>query len=86
MADKKAGPEKKFRAGNVTATVWKNTIKVDGKDRITHNVNVEKSYVDKDKAWQKTNSLNVNDLPRAILALQKAYEFLAIKDDDSEEE
>jgi hypothetical protein len=80
MADKGKGPEKRFKAGNVTATIWGNTIKVDGEDRKTHNVTIDKRYMDKNKEWQNTGSLNVNDLPRAILALQKAYEYLAIKD------
>jgi hypothetical protein len=30
--------------------------------------------------WKKTNTLRDNDLPKAILALQKAFEFVSIKE------
>jgi len=37
---------------------------------------IEVRYKDKTGQWQGTNSLSLNDLPKAILALQKAYEYL----------
>jgi len=33
-------------------------------------------YRDKAGQWQGTNSLSINDLPKAITALQQAYEYL----------
>ena len=33
-------------------------------------------WKDKDGQWQGTNSLSLNDLPKAVAALQKAYEYL----------
>jgi hypothetical protein len=29
--------------------------------------------------WKGTNSLSINDIPKAILALQQAYEYLMAK-------
>jgi len=37
---------------------------------------MEVRYKDKTGQWQGTNSLSLNDLPKAILALQKAFEYL----------
>ena len=77
MTDEKNKPVKKFRAGNCTATVWKNKITVDGKDIETHSVNIEKSYKDKNDEWKTTSSFNKNEMPKAILVMEQAYEFLA---------
>lgn len=75
-------PEKKFRAGGITATIWKNTLKDGDKSFDVRSVNLERSYKDKEGNWQNTNSMRSSDLPRAILVLQKAYEFCASSDSD----
>jgi len=73
-------PEKKFRAGGVAATVWKNEAVDDqGQPREYRTIAFEKSYKDKQGAWKTTNSLNSNDLPKAIVVLSKAYEYLTLK-------
>jgi len=74
-------PEKKFRVGSVTATIWKNTNKVDGKEVSFYTVALERSYKDKEDNWKTTNSLRSSDLPKAILVASKAYEFLELKDE-----
>lgn len=73
-------PEKKFRAGAISATVWKNQTERDGKVVEYKTVSFERNYQDKQGEWNTTNSLRVNDLPRASLVLQKAYEYIALKD------
>jgi hypothetical protein len=37
---------------------------------------IEVRYKDKTGRWKGTNSLSLNDIPKAILALQKAFEYL----------
>lgn len=74
-------PEKKFRAGPVSATIWSNNnLDKDGKIVAYRTVSFERCYKDKNDAWQTTHSLRLNDLPKAALVLQKAYEFLALAD------
>jgi len=74
----KALPEKKIRIGAISATIWKNegTSKL-GEPFTYRTVSFERSYKDKAGAWQSTNSLRVNDLPKASLVLAKAYEFVS---------
>ncbi|MBW2987294.1 hypothetical protein KY336_01975 [Candidatus Woesearchaeota archaeon] len=72
-------PEQKFRVGNISATVWKNEAKRDGKISQFKTVSFERNYKDKDDEWQTSNSMTVNDLPKAMVVLGKAYEFLALK-------
>jgi hypothetical protein len=40
----------------------------------------ERRYKDKNDDWQSTQTLNVNDLPKAVMGLQKVYEYLVLKD------
>ncbi|MFH1211678.1 MAG: hypothetical protein V1659_01995 [Candidatus Woesearchaeota archaeon] len=86
ILDKKH-PEKKFRAGAISATVWENKGKSkDGKEVVYRTVSFDRNYQDKDGNWKTTNSLRSSDLPRAILVLNKAFEYLALKDDSIDEE
>ena len=78
MANK---PETVFKIGAVRASVFKNTIEKNGQSIQLPKVVLEVRYKDKTGQWQGTNSLSINDIPKAIVALQKAFEFLLIKDD-----
>ncbi len=79
-------PERSFRAGSVCVSVWNNE-KTDpkGKTKEFKTVTFERSYKDKDDEWQKTNSFGINDIPKAITALGRAYEYLTLKEDVREE-
>ena len=69
-------PETVFKVGAVRASIFRNVIKKNGKSISLPKVVIEVRYKDKDGQWKGTNSLSLNDLPKAILALQKAYEYL----------
>jgi hypothetical protein len=69
-------PETVFKVGAVRASIFRNTIEKDGRSISLPKVAIEVRYKDKTGQWQGTNSLSLNDLPKAILALQKAYEYL----------
>ena len=76
-------PEKKFRAGQIAATIWKNEMKdKQGNQVIYKTVSVGKQYKDKDGHWRNSNSLKMNDIPKVILVLNKAYEHLALAETD----
>ena len=69
-------PEKVFKMGAVRASVFVNPIQRDGQTIALRKVVIEVRYRDKAGQWQGTSSLSVNDLPKAITALQHAYEYL----------
>lgn len=77
-------PEKKFRAGAITATVWSNDTVKDGKKVSYKTISFERSYKDKDDEWKQTNSLRIADIPKAVLVLNKAYEYLALNGEEEE--
>ena len=69
-------PETVFKVGAVRASVFRNIIEKAGQSIPLPKVVIEVRYKDKNGQWQGTNSLSQNDLPKAILALQKAFEYL----------
>ena len=69
-------PVKKVSVGGIEAAVWENSSK-EGKKYFT--TSMERNYKDGEE-WKKTGSLRTTDLPKAILVLQKAYEFQALKE------
>jgi len=76
-------PEKNFAAGGVRLAVWKNTAKAnDGQKTEYYTVKLERRYKDQNGDWQSTAALNVNDVPKARLLLEKAYEHLVLKSDE----
>lgn len=74
-------PIKKFAVGGVHASIWENEgIDKEGNPRVYNSISLSKNYKDKNGEWKSTGSLRAHDLPKAILALQKAYEFSVLKE------
>jgi hypothetical protein len=69
-------PVKKVKVGAIEVAVWENSSK-EGKKFFT--TTMERNYK-AGEDWKKTSSLRTDDLPKAILALQEAYHFVAIKE------
>jgi len=77
-------PEKVFKMGAVRASIFRNTIERSGQTVAIAKVIIEVRYKDKAGEWKGTNSLSLNELPKAVTALQKAYEYL-LENKDSDE-
>ncbi|MDI6451452.1 hypothetical protein [Anaerobaca lacustris] len=71
-----AKPETVFKVGAVRASIFRNTVERNGQSIPLPKVVIEVRYKDKTGQWNGTNSLSLNDIPKAILALQKAFEYL----------
>jgi hypothetical protein len=69
-------PEISFKVGAVRASVFRNVVVNNGRQIPLPKVVIEVRYKDKTGQWNGTNSLSLNDIPKAILALQKAFEYL----------
>lgn len=86
--NEKNKPVKKFVVGTISATIWENIkTKIDEKGKTInysiYSINIEKSYK-KDNEWKKTNSFNVEDLPKINLVTSEAYKYLTLMDLDNE--
>lgn len=74
-----AKPEKKFRQGCVSVSIFANEIKVNGASVPRMNVVPQRVYKDKEGNWQNSSSFGVNEIPKLIVALSKAYDYLTAK-------
>jgi hypothetical protein len=63
-----------IRVGGIEATVWRNV----KDERVQYSVTLQRNYKDKNGDWKTSYSLRQNDLPKALLALQKAFECVAL--------
>ena len=77
-------PEKKFQCGVIEASIFENEIQQkDGKPIKIKKVAFQKRYKSA-QGWKTTYSLDINDLPKAILSLSKAYEYLVLNSEPAE--
>jgi hypothetical protein len=72
-------PQKKFVAGAISATIWKNEKHIQDTEFEITSVSLQKNYKDKDGNWKTTHSFKTNDIPKVKLVLDKAYEYLTLK-------
>ncbi len=74
-------PVQEFRVGGTTtASVWRNETQQGDRTVVNHSVQIQKRYFDRaDQTWKTSKSLYANDIPRAVLALQKAYEWIMMQ-------
>lgn len=79
-------PEKRFSTGAVSATVWRNTGVGKNGPVEFRTVSFQRSYKDKEDKWQHTSSLRLHDIPKATLVLNKAFEFLVMRESQGQSE
>ncbi len=79
-------PVAKFKAGQVSAAIWANSIPVkNGGTATILKATVQRRYKDnKDGQWESSSSLSRNEIPLAIYCLEKAFEHMidSPKDED----
>lgn len=77
-------PEKKFKVGVLSISVWKNATVKDGKTVEYRSISLGRSYK-KNGAWQNsTASLRVNDLPKIAVMIDEAYKYLIMNNQNEQ--
>jgi hypothetical protein len=74
-------PERVFRIGAVSASVFVNEVKSDNGKREIRNVNLQRRYHDGEE-WKSSSSFGLADLPQAIAILELAMEHVAEQEAD----
>ena len=69
-------PVQRFKAGGCVASIFANEVARGEESMTLHTVVLQRVYKDSDGTFKYTTSLKANDVPKAILALVKAYDFL----------
>ena len=82
MEKSKNKPEKVFRAGTCSASIFYN--EVETKDGIKNipSVSFKNSFIDKEGKWKDTYTLSLNQIPKLITILQECYKYLLGLDED----
>ncbi len=80
-----AQPDIVFKHGACHAAVFSKEVEQKGKVFQSRSVSFQKRYRDKNGEWQTTTYLDVNDLPKAVLVLQKAFDYLTSNGGQREE-
>lgn len=70
-------PEKIFMIGQCKAAIFRNLIVRNGQEFTVPKVKFEIRFKDKRTGrWQGTSCMTLPEIPKAILVLQKAFEYL----------
>ena len=69
-------PEITFRHGPCSASVFETEFERGDEKFIQRRVEFHRVYENAHGEWVTTSSMKVNDIPKALLCLNKAYEFL----------
>lgn len=77
-------PEKSFKCGGCEASIFENEIARNGQTSRMKKVAFQKRYKSSEGGWKTTYSLDINDIPKAVLVLSKAYEYLVLANDQEE--
>ena len=78
MNEIKNRPVFSVKVGAVRAAIWRNHRETgNGQGFESVQVVLERTYMDRSGSYSSTHSLGMNDIPKAVLALTKAYEYLA---------
>lgn len=72
----KQKPEKVFRIGFVSASIFTRKVKTDDGEVTLRSVNVQKRYLDDEGHPQYTSSLGLAELPQAIEVLRLALNHM----------
>ena len=77
-------PVKKFKAGGISCSVWRNEVTKDDRSFEVFSVQIERRYRDQNDQWKSTNSYKVNDLPKVSMLAGKAFEYLTAASEEAE--
>ena len=77
-----AAPIKEFRAGTVSASVWRNEVERNGATVVRHSIRIQKRFRQDDGEWKNTDYFFPEDLPKLQLVATKAFEFVSLKESE----
>ena len=76
-------PEKRFKCGPISASIWADGKMVEGDIVKFYSVNITKAYLDGDE-WKHTTSFSAEDLPKVALLANEAYKYIRLSSSDSQ--
>ena len=77
-------PDKEFKAGKMSVAIWSRQEQAaDGHTFTAFSIRAQKRYLDPaTQEWKTADYLFADDLPRLILVTQEAYRYVALKENE----
>ena len=80
-----SSPEKRFKCGPISASIWSESKVIDGEMVKFHSINIDKAYKDGDE-WKHTSRFNAEDLPKVALVASEAYKYIRLNSTNTNEQ
>lgn len=77
-----AKPEKTFRCGAISASIWSESKMIDNRDVLLYSIKIDKAYKT-DEGWKHTNNFMPEDLPKVAVVANEAYKYIRLSQDDA---
>ena len=74
-------PIKVIRAGNVSASVWKDEVDKNGTIVVRYSTRIQKRF-QQDGVWKNTDYFFPEELPKLQLVTAKAFEYVSLKESE----
>ena len=78
-------PEKKFKCGPISASLWAEDKTMEKGVVKFYSINITKAYKDGDN-WKNTNNFNAEDLPKVALVTDEAYKYIRLSSSNPQTE
>lgn len=78
-------PEKRFKCGPVSASIWAKAKTVKGEMVKFYSVSIDKAYKDGDE-WKHSNSFAAEDLPKVALVTNEAYKYIHLQETEPQQD
>ena len=77
-------PEKRFKCGPVSASIWAETKTAEGKMVRFYSINIDKAYKHGNE-WKHTNRFNAEDLPKVAMVANEAYKYIRLTESNQDQ-
>ena len=86
-------PEKKFKCGPISASIWAEAKTVEGEMVQFYSININRIYKknnddndNDDGEWKYTNRFRAEDLPKVALVANEAYKYIRLNSTNPNEQ
>ena len=75
-------PIKEFRAGTISASIWRNEVERNGAMVVRHSIRIQKRFRQDDGNWRNTDRFFPEELEKLRLVAAKAFEFTSLTESE----
>ena len=79
-----SSPEKRFKCGPVSASIWAESKAIDGEMVKLYSINIDRAYKDGGE-WKHTSRFNAEDLPKVALVANEAYKYIRLVENNQDQ-